>query len=292
MELVEKTTSKSPTLKALKQLQNDKLALASFIIIVLYVLIALFIQCKLLNLPISETAGTSYEKPSWAHILGTDIFGRDVFIRVIYGIKISISIGFITTLIAVPIGIILGSLAGYFGGTVDDFIVWLYSTFSSVPYILLLLSLAFVLGKGIFSVYLALGFTSWVSICRVVRGEFIKYRERDFVSAACALGASNLRIIFHHILPNVMPLILINASLLFVAAIKAEVILSYIGVGVQGEPSWGNMISDAKLELVGRGVYWQFLGATMAMFLIVLAFNIFSDALRDCFDPRLNTTKR
>lgn len=286
------TKSKSLTQKAIKQLLNDKLAIISFIIIIVYILIALLIQINILKLPISETVGASYEKPSWSHILGTDIFGRDVFIRVLYGIKISISIGLITIAIAVPIGIILGSLAGYFGGRVDDFIVWLYSTFSSIPYLLFLLSLALVLGKGIFSVYIALGVTSWVGICRVVRGEFIKYRERDFVSAANALGAQNSRIIFKHILPNVMPLIFINASLLFVYAIKAEVILSYIGVGVQGKPSWGNMISDAKLELVGRGVYWQFLGATLAMFIIVLAFNIFSDALRDCFDPRISAKKK
>lgn len=283
------TKSRSLTQKALKQLRNDKLAIISFIIIIIYMLIALLIYTNLLNLPINETVGASYEKPSWAHILGTDIFGRDVFIRVIYGIKISISIGFITTAIAVPIGILFGSLAGYFGGKIDDFFVWLYSTFSSIPYLLFILALALVLGKGIFSVYIALGVTSWVGICRVVRGEFIKYRNRDYVSAAHALGAGHFRIIFRHILPNVAPLIFINASLLFVFAIKAEVILSYIGVGVQGKPSWGNMISDAKLELVGRGVYWQFLGATLAMFIIVLAFNIFSDALRDCFDPRINT---
>ncbi len=284
--------SKSLTQKALTELGRDKLAMISFAIIAAYILIALLIQTNLLNLPIHDTVGESYEKPSWAHILGTDIFGRDVFIRVIYGVKISMSIGFITTLIAVPIGIVLGALAGFFGGRIDDFIVWIYSTFSSIPYLLLLLALALVLGKGIFSVYIALGVTSWVGICRVVRGEFIKYRERDYVTAAHALGAGPLRIIFRHILPNVLPLIFINASLLFVSAIKAEVILSYIGVGVQGKPSWGNMISDAKLELVGRGVYWQFLGATCAMFIIVLAFNIFSDALRDSFDPRIsNKTK-
>ncbi len=286
------TKSKSLTQKAIEQLKRDKIAMTCFGIIVIYVIIAVLIQLNILNLPINESVGASYEKPSLKHILGTDIFGRDVFIRVIYGIKISISIGLITIIIAVPIGIVLGALAGYFGGKIDTFIVWLYSTFSSIPYLLFILALTLVLGKGIFSVYIALGVTSWVGICRIVRGEFLKFRDRDFVSAARALGAGKTRIIFRHILPNVLPLIFINASLLFVGAIKAEVILSYIGVGVQGKPSWGNMISDAKLELIGRGVYWQFLGATLAMFIIVLAFNIFSDALRDCFDPRLGKTKK
>jgi peptide/nickel transport system permease protein len=155
----------------------------------------------------------------------------------------------------------------------------------------LLLALTFVLGKGIYSVYMALGITSWVGICRIVRGEFIKLRERDYVAAARALGSSNPRVIFRHVLPNVLPLVFINTSLLFVSAIKAEVILSYLGVGVQGEPSWGIMISDARLELIGRGVYWQLLGATVAMFIIILALNIFADALRDAFDPRLNQGK-
>lgn len=286
------TKSRSLTQKAIEQLKRDRIAMTCFGIIVLYVIIAILIQLNILNLPINESVGASYEKPSLRHILGTDIFGRDVFIRVIYGIKISISIGLITVLIAVPIGIVLGAVAGYFGGKLDTFIVWLYSTFSSIPYLLFILALTLVLGKGIFSVYIALGVTSWVGICRIVRGEFLKYRDRDFVLAARALGAGRPRIIFRHILPNVLPLIFINASLLFVGAIKAEVILSYIGVGVQGKPSWGNMISDAKLELIGRGVYWQFLGATMAMFIIVLAFNVFSDALRDCFDPRLGKTKK
>ncbi|MFP4521623.1 MAG: ABC transporter permease, partial [Fibrobacterota bacterium] len=192
----------------------------------------------------------------------------------------------ITTLIAIPIGVFFGALAGYYRGKVDEIIVWFYSTLDSIPYLLLLLALTMVLGRGIGSVYLAIGLTSWVGICRVVRAEFIKQKELDFVQAARAVGTGDFRIIFFHILPNVIHLVLINFSLRFVSAIKSEVILSYLGLGAQQEPSWGIMISDARLELIGRGVYWQLAAATAAMFFIILAFNVFNDSLRDALDPK------
>jgi peptide/nickel transport system permease protein len=148
------------------------------------------------------------------------------------------------------------------------------------------MAMSLVLGRGIYAVYLALGLTTWVSLCRLIRGEFIKHKEREYVMAARALGAGHFRIIFRHILPNVLHIVIINFSLRFVFAIQAEVILSYLGIGVQDMPSWGIMINDAKVELA-RGVWWQLAGATGAMFIIVLAFNVFGDALRDALDPKL-----
>src|SRR5690606_2420050 len=164
----------------------------------------------------------------------------------------------------------------------------IYSTLDAIPTILLLLALALVLptGKGLATVCIALGVTSWVSTCRVVRGEAIRQKELDYVRAARSLGAGNARILFVHLLPNVMHLVMVQASLVFVYAIKSEVILSYLGVGVQNFPSWGVMIDDARLELVGRGVWWQFAAATAALFVLVLAFNVFNDALKDALDPK------
>jgi peptide/nickel transport system permease protein len=146
--------------------------------------------------------------------------------------------------------------------------------------------MAFVFGKGLWSMNLALGLTGWVGICRLIRGEFMKHKEREYVQAARSLGASNSRRIFIHILPNVSHLIIINFSFLFVGGIKTEVILSYLGLGVQGVPSWGTMIDEAKLELA-RGVWWQLGAATVAMLFVVLALNIVGDALRDALDPKL-----
>ena len=192
----------------------------------------------------------------------------------------------ISSFIAIPIGITLGAIAGYFGGWVDEVIVWFYTTFSSIPGIMLLMSIAFVLGKGITTVYIALGLTSWVGLCRLIRGEVLKHKNREYVQAASALGAGHGRKLFKHIIPNVSHIVIIFTSLQFQVAIKSEVILSYIGLGVSGQPSWGTMIDDAKMELA-RGVSWQLWSATFAMFFVVLAFNILGDALRDALDPKL-----
>src|SRR5690606_16295796 len=236
----------------------------------------------------AEQVGEAYAAPSWRHPFGLDVLGRSVLDRVIQGARVALIVGFFSTAIAIPIGTVLGLVAGYFRGKADALVVWLYSTLDAIPTILLLLAMAMVLptGKGLATVCIALGVTSWVSTCRVVRGEAIRQKELDYVRAARSLGAGNARILFVHLLPNVMHLVMVQASLVFVYAIKSEVILSYLGVGVQNFPSWGVMIDDARLELVGRGVWWQFAAATAALFVLVLAFNIFNDALKDALDPK------
>jgi len=268
------------------RLAKDKLALFSLVIVLVYFFIAILSSLGLIAADWSQEVGASNLAPSMEHFFGTDIFGRSVFLKVIRGTQVAMSVGVAASIIAIPIGVLLGALAGYFGGWIDDFVTWLYTTFSSVPNIMLLISITLILGKGIFAVYIALGATSWVTLCRLIRGEVMKHKEREYVQAAGAIGGGHFRKLFRHILPNVSHIIIINTSMQFQIAIKSEVILSYLGLGVQGEPSWGTMIDDAKLELV-RGVWWQLAGATVAMFFILLAFNILSDALRDALDPKL-----
>ncbi len=268
------------------RLAKDKLALFSLVIVLIYFLVALLSSMGLLASTWSQEVGASNLPPSLEHLFGTDIFGRSVLQKVIRGTQVAMSVGVAASIIAIPIGVLLGAFAGYFGGWIDDFVTWLYTTFSSVPNIMLLISITLILGKGIFAVYIALGATSWVTLCRLIRGEVMKHKEREYVQAAGAIGGGHMRKLFRHILPNVSHIIIINTSMQFQIAIKSEVILSYLGLGVQGEPSWGTMIDDAKLELV-RGVWWQLAGATVAMFFILLAFNILSDALRDALDPKL-----
>lgn len=273
-------------LDAFKRLRTDKTAMLSLVIVVAYSLVALLSAMGLLAADWATEVGGSNLPPSADFIFGTDIFGRDVFRKVLRGTQVAMSVGVATALISIPIGVILGALAGYFGGWVDDFITWLYTTISSIPNIMLLISITMILGKGLFAVYIALGATSWVTLCRLIRGEVMKHKEREYVQAAGAIGGGHFRKLFKHILPNVTHIVIINTSLQFQIAIKSEVILSYLGIGVQGEPSWGTMIDDAKLEL-SRGVWWQLASATFAMFLVVLAFNLLGDALRDSLDPKL-----
>ena len=271
------------------RLKKDRIAIFCLGIVFVYAAIAFLTQVGILASPWDEVVGTPYQPPSLASSklwLGTDIFGRSVLFKVLHGTRIAMSVGFVSSLISIPIGVFLGAVAGYFGGWVDDLVVWIYTTLSSIPNIMLLIAIAFVLGKGLTSIYVALGITAWVSLARVIRGEFIKHKTREYVIAAESLGASHVSRIFKHILPNVSHFIIISLSIQFMSAIKSEVILSFLGLGVQGQPSWGVMIDDAKLEL-SRGVWWQLAGATFAMFFVVLAFNILGDALRDALDPKI-----
>ncbi len=271
------------------RMRREKLAMVALGIIIFYSLVAIFAKLGLIATPWDVEVAGAYAAPSFGSlktIMGSDIFGRSVFYKVIHGTRIAMSVGLVTSIITIPIGVVLGALAGYFGGLIDEVVVWFYTTISSIPSIMLLVAFTYVLGKGIFSVYIALGVTSWVTLARLVRGEFMKHKSREYVVAAESIGAGHAIRIFRHILPNVIHIVIINLSLQFQMAIKTEVILSYLGLGVQGQPSWGVMIDDAKLELA-RGVWWQLTAATIAMSFIVLAFNIFGDALRDAFDPKL-----
>lgn len=271
---------------AFRRMMKDKSAMVSLVIVLVYSLVALLSALGLVAADWGGEVGPSYAAPSMDYIFGTDIFGRDVFTKLIHGTQVAMSVGLFTCLIAVPIGIVLGCIAGYYGGKIDEVIVWFYTTVSSIPSIMLIISISLVMGRGLLAVYIALGTTSWVNLCRLIRGEVMKHKNREYVQAARALGVSDTGRLFRHILPNTFHLVIINTSLQFQVAIKSEVILSFLGIGVQGQPSWGTMIDDAKVEL-SRGVWWQLLGATLAMFMIVLAFNILGDALRDALDPKL-----
>jgi peptide/nickel transport system permease protein len=234
--------------------------------------------------------------------LGSDESGRSVAVRSFYSIKIAFQVGLVAAFMSVAIGTILGGLAGFFGSWVDHCIMWLVSVLSSVPYLVLLAVLVYVVrGNEVFSdwfdnpqerpglalvpVYAAFGLTFWIGTCRVVRGEVMKIKELEYVQAATAIGLGRIRILLKHVIPNTTHIMFINFSLIFIGAIKSEVILSFLGLGVQGQPSWGVMISLGR-EDVQNFFFWTVLSATALMFGLVLAFNIVSDALQDAFDPK------
>lgn len=271
---------------AWNKIKKDKLALLCLSIVSIYVVIAILASLGLLASDWAKPVGGSYDAPNINAIMGTDIFGRDVFKKTLIGTQVALSVGLVTVLISIPIGFTLGAIAGYFGGIVDEIIVWFYTTLSSIPGIMLLISITFILGKGLVAMYVALGLTSWVGLCRMIRAEVMKHKNRDYVLAAEVVGVGSWGRLLKHILPNVFHIIIIDASLTFQMAIKSEVILSYLGLGVQDLPSWGKMIDDAKLELA-RDVWWQLGSATIAMFTILIALNFLGDILRDALDPKL-----
>ncbi|HEY5653178.1 MAG TPA: ABC transporter permease, partial [Pontiella sp.] len=229
----------------------------------------------------------AFKAPNLKNWMGTDGLGRDVMARLVQGVSIAYKVGIITSFIAIPIGLIFGCVAGYFGGRTDDFIVWLYSTFASMPGLLFILAIAMVVGKGLLGIYLGIGLTTWVGLCRLVRGEVMKHKEQTYVQAAKALGLGPARIMFKHILPNISHVVIVTFTLRFPAAVGTEVFLSFLGIGVQDQPSWGLMINNARMRL-WQGMWWEMTYVTLALFLLVLAFNLLGDALRDALDPRLN----
>ena len=241
------------------------------------------------------------------HVLGTDKVGEDVLYQVLKGIRTGLVIGTLTTLVMLPAAILLGIMAGYFRGWVDDVIQYLYTTLSSIPGVLLIAAAILMLqiymsnhedaftslveraDLRLLFLCLILGVTSWTGLCRLLRGEALKLREADYVQAAEALGVGHFAILARHILPNVLHIVLITVVLDFSGLVLAEAVLSYVNIGVDPTMnSWGNMINSARLELAREPmVWWSLAAAFLFMFILVLAANLFADAVRDAFDPRL-----
>jgi peptide/nickel transport system permease protein len=251
------------------------------------------------------------ELSPYYHLLGTDKVGQDVLYQAVKSIRTGLVIGTLTTLIMLPFALLLGTLAGYLGGWVDDVIQYLYTTLNSIPAVLLIAAAVLMLqvymdnrpelfetvavraDMRLLFLCIILGVTSWTTLSRLLRGESLKLRETDYVQASIALGARRSRILVRHILPNVMHIVLITVVLDFSGLVLAEAVLSYVGVGVDPSMlSWGNMINSARLELARDPVVWWTLAAAFAlMFGLVLSANLFADAVRDAFDPRATTFK-
>jgi peptide/nickel transport system permease protein len=235
---------------------------------------------------LSGAAGTEARAATLA--LGADKWGRDVLKKTVKGAEVSLFVGLAAAALATLLGTLFGALAGYHGRWIDDFFNWVYSVFTSIPYLLLVLAVAAVVQqKGVLTVILILGLTGWTGIFRLVRAEYMKHKVREYVLAADAIGASPARRMFVHILPNVSHVVLVQLSLHVVLFIKSEVILTFLGFGVGVETvSWGSMLAEAGTELL-LGKWWQITAATVAMAALVTAFSLFTDAMRDALDPRL-----
>lgn len=285
---------------ARRRLVRDIPAMICLGIILAYALIAIFGTTMFPDFAKDYNYDNTNAAPSGAYWLGTDEFGRSVLKKTLMGARVSMTVGLMANIIAIPLGMLVGAIAGYYGGIIDDIVVWLFTTLAAIPGLIRVIAIKFafigvVLFQGTWceinlgglpGIYLALAVTGWIGTCRYVRAETMKIRELDYCLAARASGRGGFPILLCHVIPNVMHIGIINFSLGFVGAIKAEVALSYLGLGVQDMPSWGNMINAALMDL-GVGRWWQIVAASAAIFILVLALNIFGDRLRDALDPKL-----
>jgi len=275
---------------AVRHFKKSKLALAGLAVLALLYLIALIAPLIAPYDPIAQenVIQTSYLPPSAGHWLGTDRFGRDILSRILYGARISLSIGFIATAISVTLGTLLGAIAGFFGSKADAMIMRFTDMVLAFPRLVLLIMIVALFSPSITVIILVLGLTQWPNTTRIVRGDVLSLREREFIQAARALGFGRWRIILRHLIPNVLAPVIVTATLGIGNTIVLEAGLSFLGLGVQPPtPSWGNMVADGRDNLLGAWWVATFPGLTIVA--VVLAFNLVGDGLRDALDPRLRT---
>ena len=283
-KLSDKNKASSRVIKQLKKNRRVKFALFILLIIIGSAIFAPYISPYE---PQAMDLSSSLEGPSKSHWLGTDKMGRDILSRIIYGSRVSLMVGIVAVGISGIIGIFLGSIAGYFGKWIDGVIMRLVDILLAFPSILLAISLVAVLGASIFNVMLAIGAVSWVGYARLIRGEFLSLKNKEFVSAAEALGAKTHKIIFKHMLPNAIAPVIVMATLGMAGAIITESSLSFLGLGVQPPTaSWGQMLSKGRTII--REAWWVSTFPGIAIMITVLSFNILGDGLRDALDPNMN----
>lgn len=274
-----------------KRFKRNRLAVLGGVIVLLLFLIALFSPLISPYDPNEIDRKHILEPPSMAHPLGTDDLGRDVLSRMIYGSQISLAVGFVAVGIATIVGIFFGAISGYYGGWIDRIIMRFVDIMLSIPTFFLILAVIAFVGPGIWNIMVVIGLTSWMGVARLVRAEFLSLKEREFVLAVKALGASNMRIIFNHIMPNSMAPVFVSAVLGIASAILVESVLSFLGIGVQPPaPSWGNILTLGKDNI--EIAWWLSVFPGIAILITVLAYNLVGEGLRDALDPRLWGSER
>lgn len=278
----------SPWKAVWKRFKRNKLAFTGLIILSLIAFSAIFAPFLSLHEPGKTHILDSRSAPNSKYWLGTDSIGRDIYTRVLFGGRVSLTVGMVSMSISVLIGTILGCIAGFYGGWIDNLICRMVDIFNCFPFLILAPTVMTVFGPSIYNVMIVIGLLSWQGTCRLVRGEFLSLREREFVEAAHALGGSDFRVIFRHLLPNSFAPIIVSSTLKVAYAILSEANLSFLGLGVQPPtPSWGNMLTEAKSIVILEDMPWFWIPPGVMVILAVLSINFIGDGLRDALDPKL-----
>jgi peptide/nickel transport system permease protein len=269
-----------------KRFSRNRLSVIGAVIVLMLISVALLAPFIAPYDPTIIDVYNVLSPPNRTHLLGTDELGRDLFSRIIWGSRVSLKVGIVAVGIAIMIGIIIGSVSGFYGGKVDAVLMRFVDIMLAFPTFFLILAVIAILEPSIFTIMAVIGVTSWMEVARLVRAEFLTLKERDFVDAARAVGVSNKRLIFRHILPNALSPVLVSATFGVAGAILVESGLSFLGLGVQPpDPSWGNILTSGKDNI--EVAWWLSVYPGLAILITVLSYNLVGEGLRDALDPRL-----
>lgn len=278
--------SESPWGKVWFKFRRDTAGMFSLAIVMLYFVIALGVWLGAWGQGWSENTGPMWAAPDAEYWLGTNVIGQDIFQRAIYSTRTAFEIGLVVAVLSTLLGALLGAVSGFYSNTwIDEVVLWLMGVLDSIPFYLFVAAVAYALQGNPYAMHIAMIATFWTTTARLVRGDVIKLKNFDFVEAARAVGVPQLKIIFRHILPNTFHILLVQSTITFVSAIKSEVILSFLGLGVSDGVSWGLMIAESTQD-VQAGHFSNFITASAFLFVLVMAFNMFSDSLQDALDPK------
>ena len=269
-----------------QRLKSDRYGMAGLIVVAMFALVAVCVWSGLLGQGWSEVSGDRFESISASHWFGTNLLGQDILQRTLFGTATAFEVGLVVTLCSTILGTVLGGLAGWYShGWLDEIILWFKGVLDSIPFYLFAAAIAFALQGNSWAMHLAMIVTFWTTTARIIRGEVMRLKEREFIEAARAIGLPGLRTVFRHVLPNTFHILLIQSTIVFVAAINTEVILSFLGLGIKDGVSWGLMLAESSQEVLA-GHFGNFIAAGASLFLLLMGFNLLADALQDALDTR------
>lgn len=272
--------------QAWQRLKSDRYGMSGLLVVIIFAVVAVCVWSGLLGQGWSEVSGESWESASSSHWFGTNLLGQDILQRTLFGTATAFEVGLIVTFSSTLLGMLLGALAGWYNNSwLDEVILWLKGVLDSIPFYLFAAAVAFALQGNPWAMHLAMIITFWTTTARIIRGEVMRIKQREFIEAAHAIGLPGLKIIFRHVLPNTLHILLVQASIVFVAAINTEVIMSFLGLGIQDGVSWGLMLAESSQEVLA-GHFGNFVAAGTSLFILLMGFNLLADALQDALDTR------